>query len=80
MVEAMTKRDDSNGGFIPPPHANAGVHKRIMAELRGMSREELFQTLVDAGIYTQDGELTEPYKDTSNEPMYPDTSEAKPSL
>jgi len=71
----MTDHEDRfNGGFLPPPHANAEVHKRIMRKIRGMSREQLFQTLVDAGIYTQDGELTEPYKDTSNEPMYPDTS------
>jgi hypothetical protein len=28
-----------------------------------LSVDELFQTMVDAGIYTEDGELAPPYRD-----------------
>jgi hypothetical protein len=50
-------------GFTPPPHANAEVHKRIMARLAKMTPQEVFQTAVRAGIYTSDGKLTEHYAD-----------------
>lgn len=50
-------------GFEFPPHANAGPLARLMARLRKMTPDELFQTLVDAGIYTPDGQLTEHYRD-----------------
>jgi len=33
-----------------------------MERLRSMSPEEVFQTAVDAGIYTPDGKLTSPYR------------------
>ena len=46
-----------------PPHVNEDPHRRLMERLRSMSPEEVFQTLVDAGIYTPDGELTSPYRD-----------------
>jgi C-terminal processing protease CtpA/Prc len=44
-----------------PPHANAEVHERIMAKLKRMTPHEIFLTLVDAGIYTPEGKLTERY-------------------
>lgn len=50
-------------GFELPPHANAEAHARLMARLEKMTPAEFFQTLVDAGIYTPDGELTEHYRD-----------------
>ena len=50
-----------------PPHANAEVHKRIMAKLDQMSPKEVFQTAVDAGIYTPDGKLTQHYAPGSEE-------------
>lgn len=53
----------SHRAFELPPHANAKPHARLMAELRAMTPDELFQTLVDAGIYTPDGQLTEHYRD-----------------
>jgi hypothetical protein len=37
--------------------------RRVLAEMRKMSVEELFQLAVRAGIYTEDGELTPPYRD-----------------
>ncbi len=37
------------------------AHERVMAALRDMTSEQLFQTLVDAGIYTADGRLTPEY-------------------
>lgn len=62
-------------GFAPPPHLNAEPHKRLMALLDSMSEEEraeyIFAACVRAGVYTQDGELTEHYKDSdpSSEPV-----------
>jgi hypothetical protein len=44
-----------------PPHANAKVHARIMRKLARMTPEEIFQTSVDAGIYTKAGKLTKHY-------------------
>ena len=39
-----------------------------LAELRKLSSAEIFQVAVRAGIYTEDGELTAPYRsDTSTE-------------
>jgi hypothetical protein len=37
--------------------------RRALAELQKLSIEELFQVAVRAGIYTQDGKLTSPYRD-----------------
>jgi len=37
--------------------------RRILAEMRNMSIEELKALAVRAGIYTEDGELTPPYRD-----------------
>ena len=37
--------------------------RRILAEMQQLSIEELFQLAVRAGIYTEDGELTPPYRD-----------------
>ena len=43
---------------------NRETHERIMKFLSSASPEEIFQTAVNAGIYTPDGELTEQYKPT----------------
>lgn len=40
--------------------------RRILAETANMSVEEIFALAVEAGIYTEDGELTPPYR--SDEP------------
>jgi hypothetical protein len=37
--------------------------RKALAELQQLSTEELFQLAVRAGIYTQDGQLTEHYRD-----------------
>jgi hypothetical protein len=37
--------------------------RRILAEMRNMSIDELKALAVRAGIYTEDGELTPPYRD-----------------
>lgn len=37
--------------------------RRVLAEMRRMSGEEIFQLAVRAGIYTEDGQLTPPYRD-----------------
>jgi hypothetical protein len=37
--------------------------RRALAKLQKLSVEELFHVMVRAGIYTEDGELTSPYRD-----------------
>jgi hypothetical protein len=39
------------------------VRRRSLARLEQLSPEELFQFLVYVGIYTDDGQLTEHYRD-----------------
>ncbi len=41
---------------------NKKIHKQIMEQLKNMTPEEFLQTLVDAGIYTKKGNLTEYYQ------------------
>jgi len=36
--------------------------RRVLAEMQQMSPEELHQAMVSAGIYTEDGKLTAPYR------------------
>lgn len=36
--------------------------RRVLAQLRNMSLAELDQVMVRAGIFTEDGQLTEPYR------------------
>ena len=36
--------------------------RRVLVEMQKMSAEELFRSMVRAGIYTEDGELTAPYR------------------
>lgn len=45
-----------------PPLPHAAAHERLLARLAKMSAEEIFQTMIDAGIYTKDGKLTKPYR------------------
>ncbi len=37
--------------------------RRVLAEMEQMSIKELFELAVRAGIYTEDGQLTPPYRD-----------------
>ena len=37
--------------------------RRVLAEMQQMSPDELFQLAVQAGILTEDGQLTPPYRD-----------------
>ena len=37
--------------------------RRVLAEMEQMSAREIFQPAVRAGIYTEDGQLTEHYRD-----------------
>ncbi len=64
----MSPRKTTNG-FRPPPHANAKIHRKIMAELRKMTSEEIFQTWVEAGIYYPDGKLNKHYSRTDDVPI-----------
>jgi hypothetical protein len=51
-----------------PLHANAEVHARIMADLKQMTPAEFLETLVQAGICTPDGKLTEHYAEGAEGP------------
>jgi hypothetical protein len=44
--------------------------RRALAKLERLSIEELFQTMVHAGIYTEDGELAPPYRDDGEPSAY----------
>lgn len=46
-----------------PPHANAAPHARLMAWLEKATPAEVFQSAVEAGIYSPDGRLLPPYAD-----------------
>lgn len=39
--------------------------RRVLAEMQRMSRQELFQLAVRAGIYTKKGKLTKEYRDSA---------------
>lgn len=61
----------SNGGFVLTDFKKTREyqeHQRMLEEFRQMSEKEKFQTMVDAGIYTQDGELTERYGGSAPNP------------
>jgi hypothetical protein len=44
--------------------------RRALAKLQQLSVEEFFQFLVRIGIYTEDGELTPPYRDDGEPSAY----------
>jgi hypothetical protein len=71
----------SNGEFKPTldPEApgldeDTRRRRRALAKMEQMSPEELFQLAVRAGIYTPDGELTEPYRSEEPSACRPDAS------
>ena len=39
------------------------ARRRALVKLQQLSVDELFQVMVSTGIYTPDGQLTEPYRD-----------------
>lgn len=43
--------------------AGAKVRRTVLAKMGKMSPRELFRLAVKAGIYTQSGKLTPPYRD-----------------
>jgi len=43
-------------------HANAAAHAKVMRDLRQRSSREIFETAVEAGIYTAGGKLTARYR------------------
>lgn len=53
---------DDKTGLRLLPHANAEAHKRFMAEVETWTSEQFMGSLVRAGIFTADGELTEGYR------------------
>lgn len=49
-------------GFVPPPHINAKAHAKVMERMKNITSSEFLELLVDAGICTPDGKLTEHYR------------------
>lgn len=66
MVQPVTPGREETAAVRLPPHANAEVHARIMADLQGMTPAEFMDSLIQAGICAPDGNLTEHYV-TQNE-------------
>jgi hypothetical protein len=52
----------------PGLDADTRARRRALAKLEQLSHEEFSQFLVDAGIYTPDGQLTEHYRSEGAEP------------
>jgi hypothetical protein len=59
--------DPETGMLVLPPLPDEHIHEQIMEDLRTMTKEEFFQSLVDAGIYYPDGSLTEFYRDDDDD-------------
>ena len=72
----MTTRA-SHHDFVPPPHANARSHQRVMKLLETMTPEEALALSVAAGIHTPDGKLTAPYKPAEDGAQRPRKSEER---
>lgn len=53
--------------FVPPPHPNAEVHKRVMERIKAMSPEEVLQLNIRAGIYDEEGRLRPEYVDQEDQ-------------
>ena len=68
MVQPVAPGREETAAVRLPPHANAEVHARIMADLQGMTPAEFMVSLVQAGICTPDGKLTEHYADHDEAP------------
>jgi hypothetical protein len=61
MSQPKKKRE----AFVLPEHPNAEPHRKLMEQLKTMSDEAFFGTLVKAGIYDKKGNLKAPYADES---------------
>ena len=52
------------------------VRQRVLTKMRNMSPDELFDLAVRAGIYTEDGKLTRPYRNDAE----PSACRAEPEI
>jgi len=58
--------DEVKNGFLAPPRTQKelkALYRRVVKEIRAMSPEQRFQTMVRAGIFTKGGKLTRHYRD-----------------
>lgn len=55
--------------FVSRDRANAKAHRELLQRLKKMTPDQLFKSVVAAGIYTSDGELTARYRTTVRKPM-----------
>ncbi|MBI2927595.1 MAG: hypothetical protein HYY24_18010 [Verrucomicrobia bacterium] len=54
----------TNNQFAAPPRNRSellAIHKRLLKKVRAMSSDQLFATMVRAGIYTKSGKLRKEY-------------------
>jgi hypothetical protein len=61
-MKTVTKSVKSKtNGAVPTRSELLAAHERALKRVKGMTARERFQSLVRAGIYTQDGKLTPRY-------------------
>ena len=60
---------DEKPWWTPPPSENAAAHEKVMDRLVRMDRAELIASGVRAGIRTEDGQLTDPYRQDATSGM-----------
>lgn len=68
MAQPVAPGREETASVHLPPHANAEVHARIMADLQGMTPAEFMVSLIQAGICAPDGNLTEHYAPQNEAP------------
>ncbi|EYF06402.1 hypothetical protein [Chondromyces apiculatus] len=63
--EAMSRKSAKKKALPKPENLDAETRARrqVLAEMREMTPQQLFELAVRAGIYTKDGKLTPPYRD-----------------
>jgi hypothetical protein len=59
----MSKSAAKKGAAAKTVDPVVRMHQAAIAKLRDMSSKQLFNVAVSAGIYTQDGKLTPPYRE-----------------
>jgi hypothetical protein len=60
--------DDGDGiDFLLPPREHARIAKLVQERIKRMTKEEFIESLMQVGILSPDGQLTEHYRDTTAE-------------
>ena len=62
MSDNSSKKASHRSVSPVPAHANAQAHAKVMTWLRSAPQAEVRKLSVKAGVYSQSGDLTKPYK------------------